>query len=351
MRYHERRSKGQGLIQPCLYLSCFLLIAILVFQYPAFAQSDEVHVFISGPDTLPTNTTAQYTIQITGGPAEEMGNWIYEAWLESPKGIRMDTDPEPQNGSSTENIFTINITTPEKTQIIYLNVNGTSTNETDTVWSGDVSKEIKVFEPITVNITASIRNTHQIDVKGAVVSFYFDGELIGNKTLDVQANSTEKVYLVWLVPKTEEGEHDVEVRINEDGNLLEFNDGDNVMRNTIYVGKRPSREMGLIMVFNTGLVFFIDVMAFFFFIGAFWMRRKTIRGRGYYSTAATNSLYFLGLLMIVLSIPVFYVSQILSENPEVDGDPIGRMIEGIWIFVLGFGTILLNWDRTRKKRR
>jgi hypothetical protein len=351
MRYPERKGKGQRLIQLHIYLLCVFMIAILVLQCPAYAQSDEVHVFISGPDTLPTNTTAQYTIQITGGPAEEMGDWRFEAWLESPKGVRMETTPEPQNGTSSENIFAVNITTPENTQVIYLNVNGTSTNETDTAWSGDVSKEIKVFEPITVNITASIRNTHQIDVKEAVVTFYFDGELIGNRTVDVAANNTEKVFMLWLVPKTEEGEHEVEVRINEDGNLLEFNNGDNVMRKTIYVGKRPSREMGPIMIFNTGLVFFIDVIAFFLFVGVFMMRRKTLRGRGYYSTAATNSMYFFGLLMIALSIPVFYVSQILSDNPDVDGDPVGRLIEGIWVFVLGFAIILLNWDRTRKKRR
>jgi hypothetical protein len=323
----------------------------MVAQYQILAQSDEVHVFITGSDTLPTNTTAEYTIQITGGPPGDVKNWSFEAKVEGPDVMPGDADVVPRNGTSSENIFKVNVTTPESTQIIYLKVNGSSSNNTHTLWSGNVSKEIKVFKPIVVNISAVVRNTHQIDVKEAVVTFYFDGELIGNRTMDVVANGTEKVYMLWLVPKTEEGEHEVEVRINEDGNLLEFNNGDNVMRKTIYVGKRPSREMGPIMIFNTGLVFFIDVIAFFLFVGVFMMRRKTLRGRGYYSTAATNSMYFLGLLMIALSIPVFYVSQILSDNPDVDGDPVGRLIEGIWIFVLGFAIILLNWDRTRKKRR
>ena len=351
MSWPGRRGKGHRFILMHLCILCFLIFAIMAAQYQALAQPDEVHVFITGSDTLPTNTTTQYTIRITGGPAENNGTWGFEAKLEGPEGILKGADLEPINGTSSENTFKVNLTTPDYTQVIYLIVNGSSFNTTDRVWSGEVTKEITVFEPIRVNISAKIRNTRLIDVKGAVVTFYVDGALIGNKTVDVPANSTEEVYIEWMVSKTEEGEHEVEVRINEDGNLLEFDDGDNVMRKTIYVGERPPREMSPIMIFNSGIVFIIDTVAFLFFIGAFMMRRKTLRGRGYYGASATNIMYFMGILMIILSLPIFVVSQILTENPDVSGDPVGRLIEGIWIFVLGFGTILLTWDRTKKKRR
>jgi hypothetical protein len=161
-----------------------------------------------------------------------------------------------------------------------------------------------------------------------------------------------QVWNEWIASKDDKGKHFVEIRINEDGSLLEFDDGDNVMEMALYVGKPPSREERPIMIFNSGLVFFIEVFAFFFFLGAFMMRRRTLRGRGYYSSASTNVMYFVGILMILLSIPVFYVSQIMAENSEdVSGDPFTRMVEAVIIFILGFTIILLNWDRTRKKRR
>jgi hypothetical protein len=62
-------------------------------------------------------------------------------------------------------------------------------------------------------------------------------------------------------------------------------------------------------------------------------------------------MYFEGILIIVFAIPVFYVSQILAANPDVDGDSITKMAEGVVLFIFGFLTILLNWDRTRRKRR
>jgi hypothetical protein len=96
----------------------------------------------------------------------------------------------------------------------------------------------------------------------------------------------------------------------------------------------------------------IEVIAFFFFLGAFLMRRNTLRGRSYYSPQATNVMYIEGILVVVLSIPVFYVSQIISANPDdVSGDATGRLIEAVFIFIMGFLTILMNWDRTRRKKR
>ena len=65
----------------------------------------------------------------------------------------------------------------------------------------------------------------------------------------------------WVASKDDKGEHEVEVRINEDGTLLEFNNGDNVLRKTIYLGDRPEPPMGWVMIFNSGLGFIIGVIS------------------------------------------------------------------------------------------
>jgi hypothetical protein len=314
---------------------------------------NEVRVFITGPDSLAINDTVQYTIRIIGGPAEEAGeneswNWSYRADIQNPQPGGSDLDPI--EGNSTNNLFTVNVTAPKDPRDFAIEVNGTSWLGNESLSSGLIFKEIETFLPIVVNITATVRNPTQTNVKGALVSFYVDGRELGNRTEDISSNSSKEVYWIWITSKKDFGEHDVEVRINEDNSLLEFDSGDNVLKKTIYIGERPDREMAPIMVFNSGLVFIIEVFGLIFAVAAFFMRRNAIRGRGYYTPGSLYSMYFMGVLLIALSLPVFYVSQILSDNPDVSGDPTGRLIEAIFIFIMGFIVVLFTWDRARKKR-
>ncbi len=368
MRLQIKRKSTRYPILQQLCISFILLMLIISIQNQTVAQSDEVHVFIEGPNKLRENTTAEYTIEITGEPVEEGGAWEFEASLEDEEGQSVDGVVMPDKGKALTNSFkvnvTANVTEGKKTQSIRLIINGTfsifnETNDTIVVWSGEKSKKIEVFEPIPVNIIAKVSNRAQMDVKDVVVSFYVEVETdgakdwlyIGNKTVDIPANSTEKVEIQWLASRDHIGEHVVEIRINEEGTLLEFDNGDNTMQITIYVGDRPERVEAPIMFFNTGVVYLIEVLAFFFLFGAFMMRRSTLRGRSYYGGRANYTMYFFGLILIVLSLPVFQVSQVNATDPDATGDSLERLIHGIAIFIFGFLIILLNWDRTRRKRR
>lgn len=345
------------------YLAIIAIISIvsLILSPQVIAQTEEVRVFIAGPDTIPINGSQDYTITIVGGPAEpehlgenESANWSISARLENPIPQGANVNPKVDNG--TENTFTVTVEAPTDTRPITLIVNGTSANDTESLWSGNVFKEIEVFRPINVNITAVVRNPTDLDVKKADISFYVISEGIpvklGNKTENFDANSSKEVYWEWVTSKNDKGEHIVEVRINDDGFLLEFEDGDNIMHQTIYVGKRPDRPQGAIMIFNhDAVLFLIGVIAFFFALGAILMWNNTRRGRGYYSSGSTYSMLFVGFLSLILSMPVFSVSQILVENPEVEGDPTIRFVQAMVIFILGFITIFFTWDRTRKRKR
>ena len=332
-------------------LIALLLTILLAVPLNTVAQ-DDVHVFITGPDTLPTNTTVQYTIRITGGPAKvENSSWSYNGHMDmpSPKGASMD----PQEATAAENIFVVNVTTPEIPQEMIIVVNGSSyTNENDTMWSGDVSKAIEVFKPYRVNISAVVRNPGPADVKGAQVTFFVDGEMVGNKTLDVAANTTENVNWEWVAPPEEKGEHEVEVRINDAGTLLEFDTGDNVMTKTIYVGEKPERPVHPIMSFsNAGLMFTLIFFAILFAFAAFVMWRNTHRGRSYYTPTQTSVMYFEGFLMVAFSLPMFYVADVLFANTDATGDPWVTSFAATALFSLGFLTVLFTWHRSRKKKR
>jgi hypothetical protein len=334
-------------------LSLMLITSFIVLTQPVIAQ-EEVRVFITGPDSIPTNISVEYTVRIVGGPAEHLGenetaNWSFQAQIISK--IPSSAKPEPETGNSTENIFKINVSAPNDKNTLSLEINGTSSNGTAVNWSGAVVKEIEIFRPIPVNITAMIFNPTDIDIRDALISFYVDGEMVGNKTEGFSANSSKEVYYEWVASKDDKGEHLVEVRINEDGTLLEFNNGNNVITQTIYIGNRPEQPQGPIMIFNNdALLFFIGLIAFLFALSALLMWRNSRRGRGYYSSGSTYSMYFIGLLSIALSVPVFSVSQILTDNPDVQGDPNVKVFQAITIFILGFIVIFFTWDRIRKKR-
>jgi hypothetical protein len=353
---NHRTSKASRRYMIRLGLPILLIIMFLctILSTSVAAQSQEVRVFIIGPDVLPINVSFEYTVRIIGGPADNLGvnetaNWSYSAGLGVLKPPGASVTPEESN--STENVFLINVTASDSPTKLSLEVNGTSSNGTQTNWSGAVFKEIEVFKPITVNITAVVRNPSDIDVRDAVISFYVDGKMVGNLTEGISANSTKEVYWEWIASKDDKGEHEVEVWINEDGKLLEFNNGDNVLRKTIYLGQRPERKWGPIMIFNSGLGFIIGAIAFVFVFMAVLMWRATKRGRGYYSPGSSYSMYFVGIFSMVLSVPIIAVSQILAENPEVAGDSTGKFIEGLVIFIMGFLIILLTWDRTRGRKK
>lgn len=335
-------------------LICFLIFTLITVPGLSHAQYDDVHVFIDGPDSVQTNTTVEYTIKITGGPAEgnENGTWSFVARLEGEEQPLI-AKIYPDMLNSTENTFKANISFPNDSQTIKLIVNGSSyTNLTDKMWSGDIVQEIDVFEPIIINISAVIRNPSEMDVEDVLISFYIDGNFIGQKSENIPANSTKKVYYNWIASKADEGQHDVQVRINDDSRLLEFNQGDNIFNMTIYVGERPEREMAPIMIFNSdGLIFFILFFGSFLGLGAVLMWNKTRRGRGYYSQGSTYFMYFMGFIYVLLSVPVLSVYQILLDNPDVSGSSGGRLRDAIIIFIIGFALIFLTWDRTRKKRR
>jgi hypothetical protein len=363
----ERRfTRCSVLLKFCI--SFLLLMVIFSNLSHTIAQSDDVHVFIEGPNKLRENTSAEYTIEITGEPVEEGGFWRFDAKLEDEEGSSVDGRVEPEEGEIINHTFkvyvTANVTEEKKIQTIRLIINGTfsilnETNITIEIWSGEKSKKIEVYEPIPVNITAKVRNSAEMDVKDVVVSFYVEVDTdgtkdwlyIGNRTVDIPANSSQKVGIQWMASRDYIGEHVVEIRINEEGGLLELDNGDNTMQITIYVGDRPERIEASIMFFNTGIVYIIEAIGFFFLLGAFLMRRSTLRGRSYYGSRANYSMYIFGLLIILLSLPVFQVSQVNATDPDATGDSVERLIHGIVIFIFGFLTILWTWDRTRKKRR
>jgi hypothetical protein len=341
-----------------LHLSLVILLLTILLAVPLNAAAqDDVHVFITGPDTLPTNTTVQYTIRITGGPAEEdaeNGTFSFIGHLDMPEPL--GAEMEPKESISQENTFVVNVTTPTTPQEMTMVVDGTSTtNITDinkTMRSGDVSKAITVFKPYRVNISAVVRNPSAADVKGAQVTFYVDGDLIGNRTLDLAANSTRNVNWEWVAPPEEKGLHDVEVRINEAGTLLEFDTGDNVMTTTIYVGEKPERPVHPVMLFsNGGLMFTLIFFAVLFAFAAFVMWWRTRRGRAYYTPTQSSVMYFEGFLMVTLSLPMFYAADVLFADTDATGDPWVTSIAATALFALGFLTVLFTWRRSRKKKR
>jgi hypothetical protein len=177
MKNHLRNFRKTRSLYRHLCILTILMLSILAVCSSVSAQT-EVRVFIHGPSSIQTNETVEFTVEVTGGPAEEVSvgaNWSYIARLNDETGLDISfSSLDPTEDNSSTNTFKMNLTAPAEAQTLSLVVNGTSSviNTTNTSWSGDYVQEIEVFEPIPVNISATIRNPTILDVKDAVISFY-----------------------------------------------------------------------------------------------------------------------------------------------------------------------------------
>ncbi len=318
----------------------------------AQAKYSDLHIFIVGPEKVPIDSSAEYTISLMGGPGEEEGGrWSYTAELEfeaSRAGAEIPSEME--SGSSQNNDFQISVNSSTIPQKMWLKVNGTSyLNESNVVWS-ERTMEIEVYDPVVVNISANVRNKGSIEMGSVNVSFYMDGDFIGIVNTSVAANSTKKVFMKWVAPFDSEGEHTVEVVINEDSELLELDSGDNTATKIIYIGERPKVSLPLSEFYHTGLVTLLGVIGFFTCLAAFLMRRSAISAYSQYGTRTNYFMYFMSVIL-PLSGAVVFISAYIRYGNYGFNDSTGKgLIDGIIIFALGMLALILTYDRIRRKR-
>jgi hypothetical protein len=345
--------KRIGLLLLLTITLVFLILPISSYQVQGQAEYPEFHVFIAGPDQVPVDSVSEYTITMFGGPGEDEinGSWSYSTSLDFEESRAGALIPlEMESGASRNNVFTIDLNSSTIPQKIWLTVNGSSVlNETNFVYT-EITKEIQVYVPVVVNISARLRNNGGIDVENVNVSFYIDGDFIGSQFVTVNGNSSKTTYRDWTAPYDSDGEHTVKVIIGEGNDFIELEGGDNAIQKMIYIGERPKVTLPLREFYHTGLVTLLGVIGFFTALGSFFMWRSSVKGYGQYGTRMNYFMYFLSIILPVSGVVVFTAAYLRYANFGYNDSTGKGIIDGVIILTLGILTLLFTFDRVRKRR-
>ncbi len=241
-----------------------LLVASLVAPALAFLPTAPnarafggIEVTLQHPEFAGINETVPCIMTITGGPAQDGGNYTYGATILGTNTTGALIDPA-SGPSQQKGVFHLNITMPEVApQTIKIRVNATSQTAKGTA-SDVLQKDFEIKVVVPVLIKATVVNSGPIPVSNVTARFYADGTLLSTQTFNVSANGTHGLSYNWTFLKIKDGKHVVTVTVDDPNNIVEFTDGNNVISRDIWIGKQ-SNVAGAVL---TGGVVILAVLVF-----------------------------------------------------------------------------------------
>ncbi len=249
------------MIRRMLLFGTVILILMGCWSLCPPATAEKTGIELIGPRVVAVGSVTQYTVKITGGPAENgNGTWEYRATL-IPENYSGQPRIDQINGTSNStNIFTFNLTASDVEQTMKIVLKGTSSNETD---SATVEKTIKIKVVKPIVLRAVVRNNGEMDAENVPVSFYVNGKLIGTKYVDVPAKGETEVSLNWTTYS--DGEYSIKVVIDADNKLLELDEGNNALTSRVFVETHVKNLTGL-YGFGIFVMCLITLYTFLWFI-------------------------------------------------------------------------------------
>ncbi|MFP4169591.1 MAG: CARDB domain-containing protein [Methanomassiliicoccales archaeon] len=231
----------------------FLVTAIMLSLViaPAAQGANPLNLEIDGPVNVAQGEPTEYTINATGGPAENGGNYSYSAKVlgTTPSDARLS----PSNGTSSDGTFRMNLTAKGEAEKITIQVNMTSQSGDESV-TKTKTLGVTVVDPIT--ISAVIENTGKVKVNDVPVTIYADGEEIHSTTVDIDSNSTHQLNYNWTAP-VGDGRHEIRVVIDPDHQLVTFEGGGQVYTSTIYLGEEDYGTWNIALFALLGFLIFL----------------------------------------------------------------------------------------------
>lgn len=223
------------------------------------AQAENpIYVSVDGLTVIGVKETKQYTIGAVGGPAEttDNGNYSYQARiLGAPKGASI----LPSNGKSQDGVFTVRVTGSEVPREMTLELNITSSSETDTK-SRTKLHTISVVQPIL--ISAVIENSGHIEVKDVPVSIYGDGKLLEETRITLGPTSSTTLTYNWTDPSLEDGEHQITVILDAQNEYVTFQNGGDTYTMVVHLGEDGSGIWDIVLGILLGLMIFISYVIY-----------------------------------------------------------------------------------------
>jgi len=214
------------------------LIAVLPAAPNASAFSG-IEVAIQGPTFGGINETIQLVMTISGGPAEDGGNYSYGATIVGANTTGASVNPASAPSQSS-GVFKLNVTLPVfAPETITLRVNATSQNPTNT-FTDTLQKDYKISVVVPVLLKATLVNKGAVPASNVTAKFFADGTLLHTEIVNITTNGTQVLTYNWTFLKLSRGKHIVAITVDDPNKIVEFSDGNNVITREIWYGKQSN---------------------------------------------------------------------------------------------------------------
>jgi hypothetical protein len=214
-----------------LALLLLLLGSLALAPQPADADSP-IFINVDGLTTVAVRETNTYSVFAVGGPAEAAGgNYSFSVKVQGSNVV--DAVISPANGKSTTGRFTFNLTAPSAATQMTVVVDVTSESNTGSEMSATMNYYVDSVVPIV--IWAKVVNQGSMALTGVPVYFYADGDLLEQEDISLAAGESKIVYYNWTA-SVGQGEHEIVVELDPDGQFVRFESGGTVYTQIIWVG-------------------------------------------------------------------------------------------------------------------
>jgi hypothetical protein len=193
------------------------------------------------------------SVNLTGGPAadaqEHERNYTLKAWLtgEDIEGASPLVGT-PFNQNSTNGSFTVTVKAPPSKASMTLVLEAVSRGANGSSESARKELSMKAVNPIT--ITVVLDNRGDVVARNVSLSYYLDDSFIGDRTVaEVPASNKTNVTFDHAPPDLAPGRHVVKVILDAKGQLVEFEEGNNVKEQEFFVHQTPDNTQPYFIAF------------------------------------------------------------------------------------------------------
>ena len=250
-----------------------LAVTLVIVTFIAFQPGDRaqtpVALSVEGPSAVTPQQVANYYVNVSGGPAEDSGNYTIKYWVQGTNiGGASPLVGSPGERSGANKTYEINVTAPSNEGTFDLVVEATSGNSTT---NATVKKmlTVQVLAPLT--LTASFRNDGGAAVLNTTVRFYVDGAYAGSKVISrINPGDRGTATLSWIPVGLNPGQHSVRVEADIDNNgVIDPSKGEVIVYDTFY---RTGGELSMGILILIAILIFVGGMLL---VIAYRRRKKT----------------------------------------------------------------------------
>jgi hypothetical protein len=243
-------------------LSLLVLLLLLLGGFALSAQvvdgDTPIYISVHGKTTVAILEKNPYTVFAVGGPAEGVGgNYSFVVTVEGADVA--DAVISPSNGKSSTGEFKFNLTAPSASTQMTIVVKVTSESDTGSELTASLNYYINSVVPIV--IAAKVVNEGSMALLNVPVYFYGDGRLLDQQNISLTAGASKIVYYNWT-ESVRQGQHEVQVVLDPNGEFVRFESGGTDYTQTIYVGMNNYDNTDAILIGGIVILLFIGYLVY-----------------------------------------------------------------------------------------